>query len=72
MSKNDALPAEWLKATYSDDAQRQAILDRHDLGQPPASAAEFLPFYSARRERIRVRLAKPLWREPVEAAINAT
>lgn len=67
VSKSDTLPAEWLLATYPDAAQRQAVLDRHDLGVVPTSATEFMAFYSARRERIRSRLAKLLSREPVEA-----
>jgi hypothetical protein len=66
VSKNDAIPADWLNATYSDDVKRQAILDRHDLGVPPSSAIEFMPFYEARRERIRARLAKLLSRESPE------
>ena len=70
VSKNDTLPAEWLKTTYNDDVQRQAILDRHDLGVVPTSATEFMTFYSVRRERIRARLAKLLSRESVEAPTN--
>lgn len=68
VSKNDSLPADWLKATFADEVQRQAFLDRHDLGTPPTSATEFMTFYKARRERIRVRLTKLLSREVVEQA----
>jgi hypothetical protein len=42
--------------------QRQAVLDRHDLGKLPATAAEFMDFYQARRERMRQRLATLLSR----------
>lgn len=70
VSKNDSLPVDWLKATYSDDVQRQAFLDRHDLGIPPASATEFMEFYNARRERIRGRLTKLLSREVVGQATD--
>jgi hypothetical protein len=66
VSKSDTLPAEWMKTTYSDDVQRQAILDRHDLGVVPTSATEFMAFYSARRERIRERLTRLLSREAAE------
>jgi len=68
VSKNDSLPADWLKATFADEVQRQAFLDRHDLGTPPTSATEFMTFYNARRERIRGRLTKLLSREVVEQA----
>ena len=60
ISKNDKLPAEWLMATYPDQTQHQAILDRHELGTPPTSANEFLTFYKARRERLRLRLTSLL------------
>ena len=56
VSKNDALPDAWMKATYSDPVQRQAVLDRHDLGEIPLSAMDFMSFYTARRERMRSRL----------------
>jgi hypothetical protein len=72
-SKNDSLPADWLSSTYPDSAQRQAVLDRHDLGKLPATAVEFLGFYAARRERVRQRLTTLLSRnaevqEPATAA----
>jgi len=63
VSKNDSLPASWLKAAYSDPVQRQAVCDRHDLGDVPETAADFLTFYGARRERIRARLTNLLSRE---------
>jgi Protein of unknown function DUF262 len=62
VSKGDSVPAEWLSATYPDPTQRQAVLDRHDLGTLPATAAEFMEFYQARRERMRQRLATLLSR----------
>lgn len=68
VSKNDSLPADWLKTTFPDEVQRQAYLDRHDLGTPPTSAIEFMTFYEARRERIRGRLTKLLSREAMEQA----
>lgn len=68
VSKNDSLPADWLKATYPDEVQRQAVLDRHDLGTAPPSAKEFIAFYDARRERIRARLTKLLTREAADSA----
>ena len=62
VSKGDSIPAEWLSATYPDSTQRQAVLDRHDLGKLPATAAEFMEFYQVRRERMRQRLATLLSR----------
>lgn len=64
VSKSDTLPAEWLTSTYPDAVQRQAILDRHDLGNVPITASEFLPFYQTRRGRIRMRLTSLLSRSP--------
>ena len=58
--KGDSLPSEWLETTYPDIGQRQAVLDRHDLGDPPTTAAEFLTFYNIRRDKLRLRLAKLL------------
>ena len=60
VSKNDSLPGPWMEATYPDPAQRQAVLDRHDLGFAPATHQDFMPFYNARRERLRVRLSDHL------------
>lgn len=57
VSKNDSLPSEWMVATYPDATVRQAILDRHDLGFAPQTADEFLTFYRARRDRIKIRLS---------------
>jgi len=59
-AKNDSLPTDWLATTYTDPVQRQAVLDRYDLGKPPASALEFMDFYNARRDLIRQRLASLL------------
>lgn len=56
VSKNDALPDAWMTATYGDPVQLQAVLDRHDLGTVPLSAVDFMVFYTARRERMRLRL----------------
>lgn len=62
VSKNDSLPGPWIEATYPDPTQRQAVLDRHDLGAAPATHQDFIPFYNARRERLRVRLSSLLTR----------
>lgn len=57
VSKNDSLPGPWMEATYLDPAQRQAVLERHDLGVAPTTHQDFMPFYNARREKLRVRLS---------------
>jgi hypothetical protein len=62
VSKNDSLPGPWMEATYPDTAQRQAILDRHDLGVAPKVHLDFMLFYNNRRERLRVRLSGLLTR----------
>lgn len=56
ISKSNTLPGPWLEATYQDPATRQAVMQRHDLPSAPSSPEEFLPFYRARRERLRERL----------------
>lgn len=62
VSKNDRLPGPWLEVTYPDPVSRQAVLDRHDLATAPTTHQQFLPFYNARRERLRVRLLSLLSR----------
>lgn len=57
VSKNDSLPGPWMEATYPVPAQRQAVLERHDLGVVPTTHQDFMPFYNARREKLRVRLS---------------
>lgn len=57
VSKNDSLPGPWMEATYTVPAQRQAVLERHDLGVAPTTHQDFMPFYNARREKLRVRLS---------------
>lgn len=57
VSKNDSLPGPWMEATYPDPVQRQAVLERHDLGFAPKTHQDFMQFYNARRERLRVRLS---------------
>jgi len=60
IAKNDSLPNVWLAGAHPGAAQRQAVLDRHDIGSVPSSAAEFLRFYRERREKIRLRLSELL------------
>lgn len=60
--KSDKLPKDWLKDAYPDKRARDAVIERHDLGEVPETAAEFLTFYKARRERIRMRLGQILAR----------
>ena len=58
--KSDKLPAAWLLSAYPNPLERQAFIERHDIGTPPASVDEFLTFYKARRERLRLRLTSLL------------
>lgn len=55
-SKNDTLPAEWMKSRYPNPDNRKAAQERLDLGIVPASELEFLDFYEVRKERLQERL----------------
>jgi hypothetical protein len=59
-AKNDTLPAQWLETVYPEKAQRQAVLDRHDLGTLPTGPEGFMEFYKARTQRMRKRLTELL------------
>ena len=50
-SKGAKLPADWLRAQYSEE-QRLHHCHLHDLGDVPADISGFLDFYEARRTRI--------------------
>lgn len=67
-AKNDTLPVKWLLTTYPDQVQRQAVLDRYDIGAAPETALDFIEFYKARRERMRERLTLLLGAEETAAA----
>ncbi len=60
ISKSNALPGPWMESTYPDASVREAVLQRHDLPSAPSSPADFLPFYRARRDRLRQRLGQML------------
>ncbi len=60
VSKNDSLPGPWMEATYPDPTFRQAVLGSSRLGVAPAAPQDFMAFYNARRERLRVRLSSLL------------
>lgn len=60
ISKNDSLPSDWLVSAYPDPAQRQAVMDRHDLGTVPATATDFMTFYNTRRNLLNQRLTSLL------------
>jgi hypothetical protein len=74
VSKSDSLPAAWFSATYPDAVQREAVVERHNLGTVPATAKEFMEFYQARRERLRLHLTELLSRagdgQPLVAAAD--
>jgi hypothetical protein len=69
IAKKDTLPLAWLTTSYPDAVQRQAVLDRHDLGVPPADAQGFMDFYNVRRNKLATRLTA-LLSKPAEAAVN--
>lgn len=54
--KNDTLPLEWMKKAYPSEKNRLAVIERHDLGSIPESAADFVTFFESRKEKMRGRL----------------
>ncbi len=58
-SKGAKLPADWLRAHYSDEERRQHC-HLHDLGDVPTEVTGFLDFYEARRTRILEKLRRLL------------
>jgi hypothetical protein len=69
--KNDTPPLAWLDKAYPDAAARQAMLDRHDLGSVPASAADYPAFYSSRREKLKQKLFSLLTKREEPSTVAA-
>ena len=55
--KRATLPADWLDDHCQGDQARQSYSDRHLLGDVPREIKEFTDFYSARRQKLRKRIA---------------
>lgn len=66
-SKSAQLPNSWIDETFPNPAAAQEYRARHDLGDVPEDLTEFLAFFDARRERMRVRL-----RELLGAPVSST
>ena len=58
-SKGAKLPAEWLRARYSEEERRNHC-HLHDLGDVPTEIKNFLDFYEMRRARILAKLRRLL------------
>ena len=58
-SKGAKLPAEWLRARYSEEERRNHC-HLHDLGDVPTEIKDFLDFYEMRRARILEKLRRLL------------
>lgn len=58
VTKSDTPPADWLLGAYPDTVTRQAYVERHDLGQVPVEASDFLNFLDVRRELMRLKLTR--------------
>ena len=58
-SKGAKLPAEWLRARYSEEDRRHHC-HLHDLGDVPTEIKDFLDFYERRRARILEKLRRLL------------
>lgn len=54
--KRAALPAAWLAAHFPDPVNQQHYCTNHELGSVPTDISGFDTFYSARQDRLRVRL----------------
>lgn len=55
-SKSSRLPLEWIMERLPDPHQRDAYVERHDLGEIPAAITEFSTFYEARAARLAAKL----------------
>lgn len=56
-SKGDAMPADWMREHFDDQA-RQHYRDRYLIGDVPEQITGFMDFYEARRERLQERIAQ--------------
>lgn len=59
-AKRATLPAEWLAATYPDEAAQRDYCSRHDLGDIPENILAFEEFYETRRRRMSTKLRRLL------------
>jgi hypothetical protein len=59
-SKSAQLPKSWIDDTFPTPEAAEDYRARHDLGDVPEDLTEFLAFFDARRERMRVRLRELL------------
>lgn len=64
IQKRAQLPADWVRAQYPHQEQRDAWLAGHDLHGLPADLDDLLPFYESRRDVIRHRLMTLLGAPP--------
>ncbi|MGW2799522.1 DUF262 domain-containing protein [Streptomyces sp. NPDC001269] len=55
-SKQDSLPADWVRKHFRSDAERESWLREFDAIGLPEDVTGFLEFYDVRRERMRQRL----------------
>jgi len=60
VSKQDKLPAVWLKGHFVNEGARKDFCDRNDLGEIPEGITDFAIFFEARRKRMLTRLAEVL------------
>lgn len=72
LQKRAQLPADWVRAQYSNEEACNAWLAGHDLHGLPADLVDFLPFYEQRRAIVRARLARLLGARPDEVREAAT
>ncbi len=56
--KRAKMPMAWMQEFIPDEEKRQQHRDLHLFGEVPEHITEFMPFYEARRERLRDRIAE--------------
>jgi hypothetical protein len=59
-SKQDTMPAEWLREEYESADERARIRQLHDLPEIPEDVRGFAKFYKTRRTKMRKRLEREL------------
>lgn len=59
-SKQDTMPAEWLREEYESEDERARIRQLHDLPEMPKDVTGFAKFYKTRRAKMRKRLEREL------------
>ena len=60
IEKQDALPADWIAASFPSEEKRKTYVEENDLDEVSLDLQDFLHFYDERKARIQHRLIKTL------------